>query len=212
MIDKTPKSIKSKKIKYSKINFWSCTVAIIMAVALLILNILNSLKKIEIYICIYWVIAFGIIGLIAIIPMSVSWLMLRKLNKQPPENEEEKSVKLTESEVKWNKLWELYGNGKWDNPIFYLCDYESGINGEGHFGFFFNTGNSQENGLQTYCVELRKVFPNDLYDNFNKAYQCWLQGDDEQSEKACNVADEFFYQNENKIIEILQRYANTLEI
>ena len=100
MIDKTTKSIKSKKIKYSKINFWSCTVAIIMAVALLIINILNSLNKIEIHICIYLVIAFGIIGLISIIPMSVSWLMLRKLNKQPPENEEEKSVKLTESEMK----------------------------------------------------------------------------------------------------------------
>lgn len=118
------------------------------------------------------------------------------------------SVKLSENEMKWNKLWDLYSNSTWNNPIFYLCDYDSGINGEGHFCFFDNKGNE----MKTYVEELKKVLPENLFDNFNKAYQIWLRGNDEQTEKHCEVADDFFYQNENTIIEILQQFANTLEI
>lgn len=118
-----------------------------------------------------------------------------------------KIAKQTESEIKWNKLWELYGEGKFDNFIFYLCDYYSGISGEGHFCFFDN----KENELKTYDEELRKVLPEDLYDNFDKAYQIWLRGDDEQTENACSIADNYFNQNENRIIEILQQNANMPE-
>lgn len=63
--------------------------------------------------------------------------------------------------------------------------------------------------FKTYTEELRKVLSYDLYDNICKAYQIRLQAGDAQSEKACRIADDYFYKNANAIIEILQQYAGT---
>ena len=40
---------------------------------------------------------------------------------------------MSDNQMKWNKLWDLYGSGELaenDYNTFILCDYESGVNGE----------------------------------------------------------------------------------
>ena len=57
-----------------------------------------------------------------------------------------KQTELTETQKKWNKLWELYESGELANidyNTFVLCEYESGVNGEGHSGWFFNIENTE---------------------------------------------------------------------
>ena len=43
-----------------------------------------------------------------------------------------KKVKLTEKELKWNKLWELWAEGHIDSPYSELMTYQSEINNGGH--------------------------------------------------------------------------------
>lgn len=107
---------------------------------------------------------------------------------------------------KWNKLWELYGNDKWNDPIFYLCDYDSGINGEGHLCFFENN----EDCLCKYSEELKKVMPEELYKNYNRALRAFERNI--EAEKICSEADAYFYEHEADIIKVIQSYANTLEL
>ncbi len=107
---------------------------------------------------------------------------------------------------KWNKLWELYGNSEWNDPIFYLCDYDSGINGEGHLCFFDNN----QDCLSKYSEELKKVMPDELYKNFARALRAFELGID--AEKICSESDDYFYEHEPDIIKIIQSYANTLEL
>lgn len=106
---------------------------------------------------------------------------------------------------KWNRLWELYGNGERNDPVFYLCDYDSGINGEGHLCFFENHADC----LGKYSEELKKTLPDELYENFDKALRAFERKT--EAEKICTEADAYFYEHESDIIKAIQAYANTLE-
>ena len=117
-----------------------------------------------------------------------------------------KKCEPTLAQQKLNKLWALYDNGeleKQNADIFVLCEYESGINGEGHSGFFFNN----EENLSNYHEILVRTLPSDLRENFERAYQSY--GTDTEDD-ICDTADSYFYAHEQSIIDILQDYANQL--
>ena len=118
-----------------------------------------------------------------------------------------KKCEPTLAQQKLNKLWALYDNGeleKQNADIFVLCEYESGINGEGHSGFFFNN----EAHLSDYHETLVRALPADLRDNFERAYQSY--GTDAEDD-TCDTADSYFYAHEQGLIDILQDYAHTLQ-
>ena len=127
--------------------------------------------------------------------------------------EDAKQTELPEAQVKWNKLWDMYGFGQLattDDKSFVLCDYESGVNGEGHSGWFFNTENAE--GKETICKylsALEQVLPAHLYDNLYKAFQSYGT---EKEEILCEQADQYFYEHEQEVIEYLQNVANKLEL
>ena len=117
-----------------------------------------------------------------------------------------KKCEPTLAQQKLNKLWALYDNGeleKQNADIFVLCEYESGINGEGHSGFFFNN----EENLSNYHEILVRTLPSDLRENFERAYDSY--GTDKEDD-ICDTADSYFYAHEQSIIDILQDYANQL--
>lgn len=117
-----------------------------------------------------------------------------------------KKCEPTLAQQKLNKLWALYDNGeleKQNADIFVLCEYESGVNGEGHSGFFFNN----EALLSDYHETLVRALPVDLRDNFERAYQSY--GTDTEDD-TCDAADSYFYAHEQGLIDILQEYANRL--
>jgi len=120
---------------------------------------------------------------------------------------------LTEGQKKWNKLWEMYGSGELagtDFKTFVLCDYESGVNGEGHSGWFFNIENAEGCEAINICLSaLEIVLPAHLYDNLSKAFQSYGT---EKEDVHCEEADKYFYQHEQEVIDYLQSVANNLEM
>ncbi|MDE6302344.1 MAG: hypothetical protein K2M36_01985 [Clostridia bacterium] len=115
-----------------------------------------------------------------------------------------KKNKLSEKDIRWNKLWDMYADGSLESNYFALCDYHAGVNGEGHYCFFDN--NVQR--LADYVKSLNLLLPNEFFAQFNKAYEAYIQNI--EAEKACDLADDYFYNNEQVIIDILQKYADSL--
>ena len=120
---------------------------------------------------------------------------------------------LTQAQQKWNKLWEMYESGelaKTDYNTYLLCEYESGVNGEGHSGWFFNTENTEgKEAVENRLHVLKQVLPAHLYDNLVKAFQsCGT----EKEEDICEEADDYFWEHEQEVIEYLQGAANHLEL
>ena len=117
-----------------------------------------------------------------------------------------KVVELTQEQKNWNKVWELYETGELEkiNPdIYALCEYESGINGEGHSGFFCNN----EDELSKFEKALKNILPSKLYENFDKALKSY---ETESEDEICEMADDYFYDNEQEVINILQTFANEI--
>ena len=118
-------------------------------------------------------------------------------------------VELTDSQLKWNKLWDLWVEGKVESPIGELMTYQSEINNGGHSQYFFNTENTDD--LQMNLVNVLSILPKELKDNLENAYKAYMvleqNEDDEEAEEILEKCDEFFYENEQKIIRILEQYS-----
>lgn len=120
-----------------------------------------------------------------------------------------KPVELTDEEKSWNKLWELYDNGELDSidhGIYCLCEYDSGVNGEGHSGFFCNSDNCDT--LNDLISTLKTVLPESHRLNLMTAYEAY---ETDNEDDVCEKADDFFYDNEEDILKILQSFADNLE-
>ena len=118
-------------------------------------------------------------------------------------------VELTESQLKWNRMWELWTEGKVESPIGELMTYQSEINNGGHSQYFFNTENTDD--LQMNLVNVFSILPKELKDNLEKAYKAYMvleqNEDNEEAEKILEKCDDVFYENEHKIIRILEQYS-----
>jgi len=115
------------------------------------------------------------------------------------------------SAEKWNRMWDMYASGELaeDKPdIYALCDYDSGVNGEGHSGWFYNTKNTEgSEGLKNLISALFGILPEHLCDNLEKAIRSY---DTEDEDDICEEADDYFYEHEREILAILENYANSL--
>lgn len=124
-----------------------------------------------------------------------------------------KKAPLTEEQKKWNYLWELWSREEIGAPYDALMTYDSEINNGGHAQFFYNVSNCGD--LEKAIANLCEVLPEDLKENLQKAYEVFLKTEEEENEELYTILDEcddFFYDNEQLIVDILQEYANTLEV
>ena len=69
-----------------------------------------------------------------------------------------KKVELTEEQLKWNKMWELWTEGHADSPYAELMTYQSEINNGGHSQYFDNVSNTSD--LQKEMLSLEIIFLN----------------------------------------------------
>ena len=83
-----------------------------------------------------------------------------------------KKVELTEAQLKFNKMWELWAEEKAESPYAELMTYQSEVNNGGHSQYFCNVENVGD--LQKEMAELGRVLPFDLNENLQKAYQAHL--------------------------------------
>ncbi len=119
-----------------------------------------------------------------------------------------KKYEPTEEEKRWNKLWDMYADGELDDishEIYCLCDYEGGVNGEGHSGYFSNN----EDDLADIIGTLSKILPKNHCDNLMSAYKSYNTDDEDE---ICDKADDFFYDNEQEVLDILHEFVNGLTL
>ena len=124
-----------------------------------------------------------------------------------------KKVDLTEEQLKWNKMWELWTEEKTKSPYTELMTYQSEINNGGHSQYFCNVDNISD--LKKEMSALEEILTPLLRENLQKAYKADLileEKEDEEAEEILDQCDDVFYENEEQINRILQEYANTLEI
>ena len=125
-----------------------------------------------------------------------------------------KKVELTEEQLKWNKMWELWTEERVKSPYAELMTYQSEINNGGPSQYFCNVENASD--LQNEMSELQIILTPILRENLKKAYRAYLileeNEEDEKSEEILELCDDIFYENEEQINHLLEQYANELEI
>ncbi|MBQ8766523.1 MAG: DUF4375 domain-containing protein [Clostridia bacterium] len=125
-----------------------------------------------------------------------------------------KKVELTEEQLKWNKMWELWEKGEADSPYGELMTYQSEINNGGHGQYFFNVENTGD--LNKEISALETVLSDELAGNLQNAYKAHVileeNEDDEKAEMIIEKCDEIFFENEEEINSILEVYANEIQL
>ena len=125
-----------------------------------------------------------------------------------------KKVKLTEEQLKWNKMWELWTEEKVDSPYTELMTYQSEINNGGHDQYFTNVENTSD--LNKEISALEQILSAELKNNLNKAYKAYLilekKEEDEEAEETLEQCDDVFYENEEEINRLLEEYACKIEL
>ena len=123
-----------------------------------------------------------------------------------------KKAELPEKDRKWNKMWDLWMEGKAASPYAQLMTYESEVNNGGHDQYFFNT--AEVSDLKTEVAAALSILPEPLKGNLQRAYETYLtQGDDwdEQYDVIFGECDDVFYEHEQLLIDILEGYAETMK-
>ncbi len=121
-------------------------------------------------------------------------------------------VKLTEKELKWNKMWELWAEERTDSPYSELMTYQSEVNNGGHEQYFDNVSNTKD--LKKEMLSLKTILPPQLSATLEQAYTAYLtleKNDDEQAEETIKQCDDMFYKMEEEINRILEEYAAKIE-
>lgn len=123
-------------------------------------------------------------------------------------------AELSDEQKKWNKMWDLWTEGRADSPYKELMSYQSEVNNGGHDQYFFNIENS--GNLQKEMVVLKTVLPAKLRDNLQNAYDAYLKLTNEESdEQAGTILSQYndeFYKVEEDINRILREYASKIEL
>lgn len=124
-----------------------------------------------------------------------------------------KEVKLTDEQKKWNKMWDIWADGKSEPPYKELMTYQSEVNNGGHDQYFTNTESISD--IQKEISVLKTVLPPKLRDNLEKAYRTYLlseENDDENAVEIMDECDDVFYKYEIEINHLLEEYAPKIEL
>ena len=125
-----------------------------------------------------------------------------------------KKIELTEEQLRWNKMWDLWVEGKVDSPFAELMEYQSQVNNGGHDQYFTNVENTGD--LQKEMSALEQILSEKLNSNLKRAYKAYLvleeKEGDEKAEETLEQCDDVFYENEEQINHALEEYASKLEL
>ena len=120
---------------------------------------------------------------------------------------------MNESERKWNLMWDMWVAGDSESPYTELMEYESEVNNGGHSQYFFNVANCGD--LHAEVNKILPLLPEPLRGNLKKSYDAFAAQDDicdDINEELFGECDDVFYEHEQLILDILQKYADGLEL
>lgn len=114
---------------------------------------------------------------------------------------------VSESAERYNKMWDRWAEGKISSPLAELMTYQAEVNNGGHDQFFHNM--NVRGVLTKTLAELNKILPENHKRNLKLAYNTHKKhGDDyEKSEPILDKCDDFFYENEESINQILEKHS-----
>lgn len=120
---------------------------------------------------------------------------------------------LTDAERRWNRIWDLWAQGEADTPYAQLMGYDAEVNNGGHFHYFFNTDNCGD--LAGEIRVLLSTLPEPLRGNLQQAYDLFTAPEDPLDclgDEEMIRCDQFFYENEQLLTDMLKAYAASLEV
>lgn len=120
---------------------------------------------------------------------------------------------LSEEEQKWNRMWDMWTEGKVETPYSELMEYESQVNNGGHSQYFFNVANCDD--LHAAVNNLLLVLPEPLCENLKRGYDAFSAQEDicdDVNDDLYEKCDDVFYENEQILLDVLREYASKLRL
>lgn len=124
-----------------------------------------------------------------------------------------KKEPITDEQLKLEYLWEKWRLEEVPEPYNTLMTYYKEIKKEGHTRFFLNIA---------FCGEVEKavnkigdLLPSVLCENLKTAYSHYVvlvNEENEETEQKIRECDTFFDENEQLLLDMIQEYADTLEV
>ena len=124
-----------------------------------------------------------------------------------------KKEPLTDEQLRMEHLWELWRLEEIPEPYNTLMTYYKEIKKEGHTRFFINIAFCGE--VQKAVEKIGALLPEILRENLKTAYSHYvilINEENEETEKKISECDKVFDENEQLLLDMIQEYANTLEI
>ena len=115
--------------------------------------------------------------------------------------------------LKWNKMWDMWADGQIESPYQDLMTYQSEVNNGGHSQFFFNVENTGD--VNAVVKENMSILPEVHKRNLEEAYSAYKKYndvDDDKMDEILDNCDDVFYENEELINKVLEKYAETREL
>ena len=115
--------------------------------------------------------------------------------------------------LKWDKMWNMWEDGKIESPYGDLMTYQSEVNNGGHSQFFFNVDNTGDvdKVVEAVLSLLSDTLSRNLETAFS-AYKKYNDSDDDKMEEILDECDSVFYENDMQINIILEKYSETIEL
>ncbi len=124
-----------------------------------------------------------------------------------------KKEPLTDEQLKMEHLWELWRLEEVPEPYNTLMTYYKEIKKEGHTRFFLNIAFCGE--VEKAVEKIGTLLPEILRENLKVAYSHYVvlvNEENEETEKKIAECDKVFDENEQLLLDIIQGYADTLEV
>lgn len=119
---------------------------------------------------------------------------------------------LSYADQQWNKMWDLWVDGKTCSPYTELMLYQSEVYNGGHAQYFDNTANFYD--LKAEVEALLTILPPVLAECVHRCYTAFADtGDITKTHSALFAAcDDVFYDIEDQINKLLEAYAATIQL
>ena len=120
---------------------------------------------------------------------------------------------LSHAAQQWNKMWDLWVEGKIPSPYTELMRYQSEVYNGGHSQYFCNIDNCYD--LQAEVEAIMTILPPALAEHVHRFHVAFIAAgndlNDETNdiEEACENA---FYEHDKQINKLLEDYAATIEL
>lgn len=123
-----------------------------------------------------------------------------------------KKEKLPEKDRKWNRMWDLWTEGKAVAPYAQLMTYQSEVGNGGHDQYFFNV--NEVSDLKAEVDAVLSILPEPLKGNLQRAYEAYKACPDAEDENddIFGECDDVFYEHEGLINALLEEYAATMKL